>query len=67
MIASIAEKLTFNDRGVLVFIELKQDENEGVIFDGVNSIGVKLTISSIVKNDLFERNASLTPTPRWLA
>lgn len=51
---SVTEKLTYDDREVLVFIELKEDENEQVIFDAINSTGVKLTTSDIIKNELFQ-------------
>lgn len=51
---SVIEKLTYDDREVLVFIELREDENEQVIFDAINSTGVKLTTSDIIKNDLFQ-------------
>lgn len=40
---------------MLVFIELREDENEQVIFDAINSTGVKLTTSDIIKNELFQR------------
>lgn len=52
---SVTEKLTYDDREVLVFIELREDENEQVIFDAINSTGVKLTTSDIIKNELFQR------------
>lgn len=38
-----------------MFIELREDENEQVIFDAINSTGVKLTTSDIIKNELFQR------------
>ena len=40
--------------GKLVAIDLNERENEQVIFDTINSTGVKLTASDIIKNALFD-------------
>lgn len=51
----ICEKLTLDESEILVVINLDEDENEQVIFDTINSTGVKLTASDIIKNALFHK------------
>lgn len=48
-------KLIVDDNTILVKIDLNEHENEQVIFDAINSTGVKLTASDIIKNALFQR------------
>lgn len=40
-----------------VVIDLSQNENEQLIFDTINTIGVKLTTSELLKNYLFDKNS----------
>ena len=44
---------------LLVAIELEEDENEQIIFDTINSAGVRLTSADTIKNYLFQRLMSL--------
>lgn len=48
-------KLTYETSNILVFIELKENEDEQAIFDTINSAGVKLTTADIIKNALYQR------------
>ncbi len=49
----ICNKLTLDENKILVVIDLEQNENEQIIFDTINSTGVKLTASDIIKNAVF--------------
>ncbi len=49
----ICDKLTLDENNILVVIDLEQNENEQIIFDTINSTGVKLTASDIIKNAIF--------------
>ena len=55
-------KLIIDANKILVVIDLNEQENEQVIFDTINSTGVKLTASDIIKNALFQklRQAGMT-------
>ena len=48
-------KLIVDANKILVVIDLNEQENEQVIFDTINSTGVKLTASDIIKNALFQK------------
>ena len=48
-------KLIIDSNKILVVIDLDEQENEQVIFDTINSTGVKLTASDIIKNALFQK------------
>ena len=48
-------KLIIDSNKILVVIDLNEQENEQVIFDTINSTGVKLTASDIIKNALFQK------------
>lgn len=48
-------KLIVDDSKILVVIDLVEKENEQVIFDTINSTGVMLTASDIIKNALFQK------------
>lgn len=54
-INQIIIKLTYDSSKILVFIELKEYEDEQAIFDTINSAGVKLTTADIIKNSLYQR------------
>lgn len=51
----VIDKLTVDESEILVVIDLDEDENEQIIFDTINSTGVKLTASDIIKNALFHK------------
>ncbi len=51
----IDKKLTVDDRKIIVKIDLDIKENEQVIFDTINSAGVKLTSADIIKNALYQK------------
>ena len=51
----ITNKLTIDDRKIIVKIDLTKEENEQVIFDTINSAGVKLTSADIIKNALYQK------------
>ncbi len=44
-----------DENKILVVSDLNKKENEQVIFDTINSTGVKLTASDIIKNALFQK------------
>ena len=44
-----------DENKILVVSDLNKKENEQVIFDNINSTGVKLTASDIIKNALFQK------------
>lgn len=48
------------DSQLWVVINLGQDEDEQKIFDSINSTGVKLTATDIIKNALFDKVIKLT-------
>lgn len=48
-------KLIVDTSKILVVIDLNEGENEQVIFDTINSTGVMLTASDIIKNALFQK------------
>lgn len=50
----IISKLMYDTSDILVVIDLTASENEQAIFDTINSAGVKLTNSDIIKNTLFQ-------------
>lgn len=52
---TVRKKLTLDESKTLVVINLSSQENEQVIFDTINSTGVKLTASDIIKNALFQK------------
>lgn len=54
-INQVREKLIVDTNKILVVIDLNDKENEQVIFDTINSTGVKLTASDIIKNALFQK------------
>lgn len=43
-----------------VVIDIEQDEDEQKIFDSINSTGIKLTATDIIKNALFDKVIKLT-------
>ena len=51
---NLFNKLVEDDRKSLVVITLTDKENEQAIFDSINSAGVKLTSSDIIKNAIFD-------------
>ena len=53
--ARARQKLIVDASKILVVIDLNERENEQVIFDTINSTGVKLTASDIIKNSLFQK------------
>ncbi len=59
----VCDKLTLDESKILVVINLDEDENEQAIFDTINSTGVKLTASDIIKNALFHK---ITKSPAAL-
>lgn len=54
-ISMARSKLIIDDSKILVVIDLVEKENEQVIFDTINSTGVMLTASDIIKNALFQK------------
>lgn len=54
----IFETLSGSEK-LLVAIELDEEENEQIIFDTINSAGVRLTSADTIKNYLFQRLMSL--------
>lgn len=54
-ISNVRQKIIFDSSKVLVVIDLNEKENEQAIFDTINSTGVKLTASDIIKNALFQK------------
>lgn len=54
----VRSKLIVDDSKILVVIDLVDSENEQIIFDTINSTGVKLTASDIIKNTLFQKARS---------
>ncbi len=54
-IARVRQKLIVDTNKTLVVIKLNENENEQVIFDTINSTGVKLTASDVIKNALFQK------------
>ena len=50
----IRNKLIVDQSKILVVIDLNNNEDEQIIFDTINSTGVKLTASDIIKNALFQ-------------
>ena len=59
-------KLIVDDSKILVVIDLNENENEQVIFDTINSTGVKLTASDIIKNALFQKIRSFGGDAEYL-
>lgn len=53
-IRTVVTKLIVDSNKILVVIDLGKDENEQIIFDTINSTGVKLTAADIIKNALFQ-------------
>lgn len=51
----VRQKLIVDSSKILVVIDLSEKENEQAIFDTINSTGVKLTASDIIKNALFQK------------
>ncbi len=51
----VRQKLILDSSKILVVIDLNEKENEQAIFDTINSTGVKLTASDIIKNALFQK------------
>ncbi len=51
----VRQKLIVDSSKILVVIDLNEKENEQAIFDTINSTGVKLTASDIIKNALFQK------------
>ena len=47
--------LTGEQNKILILIDLENEENEQVIFDTVNSSGVRLSSADMIKNALFQR------------
>ncbi len=54
-INQVRNKLIYDSSKILVVIDLNEKENEQAIFDTINSTGVKLTASDIIKNALFQK------------
>ena len=44
-----------DEKEVIVLIELERSEDEQKIFDTINSSGLKLSVSDIVKNAIYQR------------
>ena len=51
----VQQKLMFDTSKILVVIDLDEEDNEQLIFDTINSTGVKLTAADIIKNALFHK------------
>ncbi len=49
------QKMIVDSRKILVVIDLSENDNEQIIFDAINSTGVKLTASDIIKNTVFQK------------
>lgn len=61
ILSRIEDKLTIDDRKIIVKIDLSKEEREQVIFDTINSAGVKLTSADIIKNALYQKINDLEP------
>ncbi len=55
----IFNTLTNIDNKMLVIIDLDEDDNEQTIFDTINTAGVRLTSTDIIKNKLFQKVVEL--------
>lgn len=53
--------LLSSDNKIIVLIDLSEHDNEQAIFDTINSAGVRLSGTDIVKNALFQRAMELIP------
>lgn len=61
-VKQIWKVLLDKNQNLLVKIDLASEENEQVIFDSVNSTGVRLTCAEIIKNALFQKLCELAKT-----
>lgn len=59
-VGRIRNKLIVDKSKILVVIDLNNGENEQIIFDTINSTGVKLTASDIIKNAIFQNIKTTT-------
>jgi len=56
----ILNKLLNPDNKMLVVIDLNENDDEQIIFDTLNSAGVRLTAAEIIKNAIFKRAIELS-------
>jgi uncharacterized protein with ParB-like and HNH nuclease domain len=56
------ENLLNTENRIIVLIDLMDNDNEQAIFDTINSAGVRLSSTDIVKNALFQKAIELTGT-----
>lgn len=60
----LLDKILHPESKMLVVIDLNPDDDEQAIFDTINSAGVRLSCSDIVKNALFQRAIQLSVKDR---
>ncbi|MEE1126828.1 MAG: DUF262 domain-containing HNH endonuclease family protein [Acutalibacteraceae bacterium] len=51
----IIQKVAYNTSNLLVVIDLEENDDEQIIFDTINSAGVKLTAADIIKNAVYQK------------
>lgn len=56
----------FFSRLIFISIELQQDEDEQLIFDTINSLGVRLTTAELLKNYFFADNSTEKYENIWI-